>query len=122
MFALVLLGLTGSALAGGQAVLADAHDNGRVDGCYTRAELRDALRQASNDQRFYSAVVDAIKDAQITNVAVKGEPCGSGRAAPGSAIAVDAGGGPGIWIGALAAVGLVAVGAGGWAHFSGKGR
>ncbi len=122
MVAVVLLGLTGSALAGGQAVLADAQDNGRVDGCYTRAEFRDALRQASNDQRLYSALVDNIKDAQFTNVAVKGAPCGSGRAAPGAAIAVDTGGGAGIWFGALAVVGLVAVGAGGWAHMSGKGR
>ncbi len=72
MFALLLLGPTGSALAGGQAVLADAQDNGRVDECYTRAEFRDALRMARNDQRLYSAVIDTIEEAKITNVAVDG--------------------------------------------------
>ena len=35
--------LTASALADGRDVLADAKDNQRVDGCYTRAEFRDAL-------------------------------------------------------------------------------
>jgi hypothetical protein len=122
MFALVLLGLTGSALADGQAVLADAQDNERVDACYTRAELRDALRMARNDQRLYSALVDVIDDAQITNVKVDGAPCGSGRVAPGSATAVDSGDGTGLWIGALALVGLVGVGAAGWAHFGDKER
>jgi hypothetical protein len=122
MFALVLLGPTGSALAGGQAVLADAQDNGRVDGCYSRTEFRDALRMARNDQRLYSAVIDTIEEARITNVAVDGAPCGSGRVAPGSATDVDAGGGAGIWIGALALVGLVGVGAAGVAHFGDKGR
>lgn len=122
IFALLLLGPTGSALADGQAVLADAKDNERVDSCYTRAEFRDALRQASNDQRLYGVVLDVIRDAQITNVAVDGVPCGSGRVAPGSATAVDAGGGPGIWVGALAVVGLVGLGAAGWAHYGDKDR
>jgi hypothetical protein len=55
-------------------------------------------------------------------VAVDGAPCGSGRVAPGSATDVDAGGGAGIWIGALALVGLVAVGAAGVTHFGDKER
>lgn len=122
MFALVLLGPAGSALAGGQAVLADAQNNERVDGCYTRAEFRDALRMARDDQRLYSALVDVIDEAKITNVKVDGAPCGSGRVAPGSATDVDAGGGAGIWIGALALVGLVGAGAAGWAHFGDKER
>jgi hypothetical protein len=122
MFALVLLGLTGSALAGGQAVLADAQDNGKVDACYSRAEFRDALRMARTDQRLYAALADVIDEAKITNVKVDGAPCGSGRVAPGSASSVDSGDGAGIWIGALALVGLVGVGAAGWAHFGDKER
>ena len=114
---MVLLGPTGSALAGGQAVLADAQDNGRVDDCYSRTEFRDALRMARNDQRLYSAVIDTIEEARITNVAVDGAPCGSGRVAPGSATPVDTGGGAGIWIGAPALVGLVGVGAACLTHF-----
>jgi hypothetical protein len=111
MLALVLLGPTAPALAGGQEVLSDAQD-GKIDSCYSRAEFREALTLVRDDQRLYSAVIDTIREAQFSNVAVPGEPCGSGRTVPA---AVDAGGAPGaagLWIGLGVGVGLVAVGAG----------
>ena len=43
MLALALLGQSAAALADGRDVLADAKDNQRIDGCYERAELNEAL-------------------------------------------------------------------------------
>jgi len=120
MIVLALLGPAAVALADGKDVLADAQDS-RVDACYSRAELRDALRLARADQRLYSAIVDTIEEAQISNVTVAGQPCGSGRRVPHEAIPDDSGTGPELWIGLLAAVGVVAVGAGAWAHRAGGG-
>jgi hypothetical protein len=119
MLALALLGLSATAFADGRDVLADVQDNGRVDGCYTRAEFRDALRLAGNDQRLYGSQVDVIKDARITNVKVPGEPCGSARTVPETAVEDDSGGSLGIWIGLAVEVGAVAVGAGAWARRGG---
>jgi len=121
MLALALLGLSATAFADGRDVLADAKDNGTIDGCYTRAELRDALRLAGNDQRLYGETVDLIKEARITNVKVPGEPCGGVRTVPAAAVEDDSGGSIGIWIGLAVAVGAVAVGAGVWAR-RGAGR
>lgn len=119
MLALALLGLSATAFADGRDVLADAKDNGQIDGCYTRAEFRDALRLAGNDQRLYGSTIDLIKEARITNVAVPGEPCGSARTVPATAVEDDSGGSLGIWIGLAVAVGAVAVGAGVWARRGG---
>jgi hypothetical protein len=114
MLALVLLGPAAVAVAGGRELLADAQD-GRVDACYSRAEFRDGLRLARADQRLYGFALDAIKEAQISNVAVDGRPCGSRRTAPSRAVAVDAGATRGVWgtvavvvIAGAAAAGLVA--------------
>ena len=120
MIVLALLGPAAVALADGRDVLADAQDNGRVDACYSRSELREGLRLARADQRLYSAAVDNIQEARISNVKVAGQPCGSGRVVPHEAIPDDSGAGPGLWIGLLAAVGVVAVGAGTWARRAGR--
>jgi hypothetical protein len=120
MLALALLGLSATAFADGRDVLADVQDNGRIDGCYTRAEFRDALRLASDDQRLYGSAVDLIKEARITNVEVPGEPCGAARTVPETAVEDDSGGSLGIWLGLAIAVGAVAVGAGVWARRGGR--
>jgi hypothetical protein len=122
MVALGLLGLSATALAGGQDVLNDAKDNQRVDGCYSRAEFRAALRLANEDQRLYSYEIEAIQEAQITHVTVPGEPCGSGRSIPAHprTDGSDGGAAP-LWAGVLAAVGLVSAGAGLRARRSGRG-
>jgi hypothetical protein len=117
---LALLGPTASALADGRDVLADAKDNQRVDACYTRADFRDALARIRDDQRLYSALRDVIEEAEISNVKVPGQPCGSGRRVPSSAIPDDSGSSPALWIGAIAAVGLVGTGAGWWAGRAGR--
>jgi hypothetical protein len=109
---LALLVTAPAALASGQDVLADAKDNQRVDGCYTRSELDDALRLARADQRLYGVLVDVISEAQISNVKVKGQPCGKARRVPGRAIDDTGGASPALWGGALLAVGVVGTGAG----------
>ena len=120
MCALVLLGLTGSALADGRDVLLDAADNGQIDACYSRADFRDALAQARDDQRLYASAIDVIKEATISNVTVPGQPCGSGRTVPSSAIAVSSSGASTVWAGAVL---LVAAGAAGaWALARRRGR
>jgi hypothetical protein len=121
MLALALLGLAATALADGRDVLADVQDNGRVDGCYTRAELNEALDLARDDQRLYGSAVDLIRDARITNVERPGQPCGTSVATADAAVEDDSGGSLGIWIGLAVAVGAVAVGAGVWAR-RGAGR
>jgi hypothetical protein len=117
MLALALLVLSATALADGRDVLADAKDNGRIDACYTRAELNEALHLARADQRLYGSTVDLIRDARITSVERPGEACGSGAAAvPAAAVQDTSGGSLGIWIGLAVVVGAVAVGAGVWAR------
>ena len=108
---LALLVTAPAALADGRDVLADAKDN-RVDGCYTRAELNEALRLARADQRLYGVLVEIVQQAGITNVTVPGQPCGSARRVPGDAIDDTGGASPALWGGALLAVGLVGTGAG----------
>jgi hypothetical protein len=115
MLALALLAQSATALADGRDVLADAQDNGRIDGCYSRAELNEALDLARGDQRIYSVTVDLIKGARLTNVARPGVPCGTLPVAAETPVEDDTGASPGIWIGAAVAVGAVAVGAGVWA-------
>lgn len=96
MCALMLLGLTGSALADGRTVLADAGD-GHIDACYSRAEFRDALHQARADQRLYGTAIDTIQEATISNVTVPGRPCGTGRTIPSRAVPVSSSGASTVW-------------------------
>jgi hypothetical protein len=121
MLALALLGQSATSLADGRDVLADVEDNGRIDGCYTRAELNEALDLARADQRLYGSAVDLIRDARITHVVQPGRPCGSGSATAGVAVQDTSGGSPGLWVGVGLAVGAVAVGAGVWASRAGRG-
>ena len=108
---LALLVTAPAAFADGRDVLADAKDN-RVDECYTRAELNEALRLARADQRLYGVLVEMVEQAGIGNVTVEGQPCGSARRVPGGAIDDAGGASPALWGGALLAVGLVGTGAG----------
>lgn len=121
MLALALLGLSATAFADGRDVLADVQDNGRVDGCYTRAEFRQALKLVRNDERLYGAAGDVIRAAEITNVTRPGEPCGSGRTVPAVAVADTSGASAGVWAGVAVAVVAAAVGAGVWARRGGRG-
>lgn len=107
----MLLGLAASALADGQAVLADAVD-GQIDACYSRAEFRDALNQARADQRLYGTAIDVIKVATISHVTVPGQPCGTGRTVPRHPVAVSSSGASTLWGGAALLVVAGAVGAG----------
>lgn len=111
MSALVLLGVTASALGDGRDVLADAQD-GRIDACYSRAEFRDALDRARDDQRLYATAIDTIKEATISNVTVPGQPCGSGRTVPREPVPVSSSGASTLWGGAALVVIVGALGAG----------
>ena len=108
-----------AALADGQAILNDFEDNGQIDECYTRGEFQQALRLARADERVYGNAVDALEEAQVTNVARPGEECSAASASAGEGD--DGGVGIGVWIGLAVAVGLVAAGAGAWARRSGPG-
>ncbi len=121
MLALMLLGPAAVAFADGRDVLADAKDS-RIDACYSRADFRDAVRLARADQRLYGAELDIIATAGITQVAVPGRPCGSGRAVPAGAIAVGSSGGAGVWGAVAVAAAAVGVGAGAVARRAGRGR
>ncbi|HEX2503116.1 MAG TPA: hypothetical protein VHK00_04170 [Miltoncostaeaceae bacterium] len=122
MLALALLGQSATSLADGRDVLADVEDNGRIDGCYSRAELDEGLDLLSPNDRLYGVKADLIAQARITNVERPGVPCGS-RAAVGAAAAHDTSGGSlGVFLGAAVAVGAVAVGAGVWARRAGGPR
>ncbi len=112
---LALLVTAPAALADGRDVLADAKDNGRVDGCYARADLVEALRLARADERLYGVLVDVIQDAGISNATVDGQPCGN-RRVPGDAIDDTGGPSQALWGGLLAVVGLVGTGVGVAAH------
>lgn len=118
--AVAALSLPVVALADGRAILSDFEDNGQIDECYTRGEFRQALRLARADERQYGNAVDAIEEAQVTNVQRPGEECAAEAASSGEG---DEGGGIGIgvWIGLAVAVGLVAAGAGAWARRGGAG-
>lgn len=108
---LALLVTAPAAFADGRDVLADAKDN-RVDQCYTRAELNEALRLARADQRLYGVLVEIVEQAGIGKVKVEGQPCGSARRVPGDAIDDTGGASPALWGGVVLAVGLVGAGAG----------
>ncbi len=110
--ALVLLGLAGSALADGRDVVFDAQQDGKIDACYSRAEFRDALALARDDQRLYADAIGTIKEGMISNVTVPGQPCGSGRAVPQAAIPVSSSGATTLWGGAALLVAAGALGAG----------
>lgn len=112
MSSLVLLGVTAPALASGQDVVVDAVDNGHIDGCYSRAEFRDALSRARDDQRLYGTAIDTIKEAQYSNVTLPGQPCGSGRVVPATPVAVSSSGAGTVWAGAALLVVIGALGAG----------
>ena len=103
---LTLLVTAPAALADGRDVLADAQQDNRVDGCYTRADLNEALRLARADQRLYGVLVDVISEAQISNVKVKGQPCGSGRRVPSEGLEDRGGAGAARGGGLLGGVGL----------------
>lgn len=121
MLALALLGPSATALADGRDVLADVKDNDRIDGCYSRQELNEALDLARGYDQLYGVAVDLIREARITNVARADGSCG-GPVAAGAAVADESGGSLGIWIGLAAVVGGVAVAAGAWAGRAGGGR
>ena len=121
MSSLVLLGVTASALADGRDVLSDAED-GRIDACYSRAEFRDALGQARDDQRLYGTAIDTIKEATYSNVTVPGRPCGSGRTVPATAVPVSSSGASTVWGGAALVVVLGAIGAAVLARRAGTGE
>lgn len=120
MLALVLLGSTVPALGSGRDILADAEDT-RIDNCYTRAEFQEALRLARDDQRLYAFAIDVIREAQITHVTRRGTPCGSASVVPATPVRPGGSGAPALWLGILAAVGVVSVGAGAWVHRRGAG-
>lgn len=119
LFALSGLVLPAIGLADGRAILSDFEDNGQIDECYTRQEFQQALRLARADERVYGNAVDAIEEAQVTNVARPGEECQATVTDSGEGD--DGGVGIGVWIGLAVAVGLVAAGAGAWARRSGPG-
>ena len=105
-------------------MLADAKDD-RVDGCYSRAEFRDALSRARDDQRLYANAVDIINEAAISHVTIPGQPCGSGRTVPPSAVPVASSGAATLWGAVALLVSVGAIGAGTLAHrrgASGPGR
>jgi hypothetical protein len=121
MLALALLGQAATALADGRDVLADAKDNGRIDGCYSRRELNEALDLARGHDQLYGPTVDLITRARITNVARPGVPCGAGAAAGVRPVEDDSGPSLGLWLGVVGAVGVVGVGAGVWAERARRG-
>jgi hypothetical protein len=123
MMVLALLATSAAAAlaAGGREVLDDLQDNQRIDGCYTRAQYRDALRLVRKDQRLYAAAPDVIAEAEQVKRAGPDGGCLPPRTAPAAAIEDDSGGGTGIWIGLAVAVGVVAVGAGAWARLGARG-
>lgn len=106
-----------AAVATGQDILSDFEDNGQIDACYTRKEFQQALKLARADERVYGNAVDALEEAQTTNVSRPGEECSG--VADGEGEGDDGGIGIGVWIGLAVAVGLVAAGAGAWARRSG---
>jgi hypothetical protein len=108
-----------AAVATGQEILSDFEDNGQIDECYTRQEFQQALRLARADERVYGNAVDALEEAQVTNVAREDGSC-EGES-PSTDAGDDGGVGIGVWIGLAVAVGLVAAGAGAWARRSGPG-
>ena len=115
MLALVLLGSTATALGSGQEILSDAQD-GTIDNCYTRAEYRDALRLARDDERLYGTRIETIEQAQNTRVTVPGEPCGSVSTVPDAVPDDDSGGSAVLWVALAGGVVVVSVGAGAWAR------
>lgn len=113
---LALLALAGSALAGGRDILDDYRENRRIDGCYIRAEFREAQRLVRDDERLYAELPDVLDEAQISNVSRPGEPCGAARTVPAQAVDDDPGVAPGLWIGLAAAAVAAGGGAAAWAR------
>lgn len=133
LIALAMAVLAMPAMADGRRVLADYEDNGQINGSYCLAEFEDALRLIRPDQQQYGAAVDVIRQAELTNIRRKGQPCVSAAAAtdPGGATAGSGGtdGGQGasaevegmdgglpvVVIGILVAAGIALLGAGTYA-------
>lgn len=122
IIALALLTLSAVAVGSGRDVITDYQNNGRVTGCYSAADFREALQILRADEKLYGNAIEVIQEARSTNVAREGEPCEPALTAPTEAVEDDGGSGMGIWLGLAAAVGVVAVGAGLWARRGGDGR
>lgn len=119
--ALALLIVTAAAAGSGQDIITDYENNGRITGCYTAAEFREALRIARQDEVLYGNAIEVIQEARTTNLARPGQPCEPALTAPEEAVDDEGGSGMAIWLGLAAAVGVVAVGAGLWARRGGDG-
>ena len=76
--------------AGGSAVIRDCTDDGRLEGHYTQADLRDALNSIPSDVDEYTNCRDIIRRAAFSAGAGGGGKNGGGR--PGAA---GSGGGSG---------------------------
>ncbi len=138
LIALAMAVLAMPAMADGRRVLADYEDNGQINGSYCLAEFEDALRLIRPDQQQYGAAVDVIRQAELTNIRRKGQPCVSAAATdPGGATAGSGGSGgtdggqiaaaeaegtdgglPVVVIGILVAAGIALLGAGTYAIVS----
>ncbi|MEZ0284376.1 MAG: hypothetical protein ACAH79_03970 [Thermoleophilia bacterium] len=110
---MALLGQSASALADGRDVLADAKDNQRIDGCYERAELNEALDLLPPNELLYGVNADLIRDARITNARRPDGRCGGNEAA-GRAAEDESGGSLAVFLGAALVAGAAAVGTGVW--------
>jgi hypothetical protein len=91
IFALLLLPATALASGGAQAAVQDCQD-GRIDGTYTAAEYRNALRAIPTDVDEYTNCRDLLRAAQLA--AAGTTPSGSGTPAGARGSARSAPGGP----------------------------
>lgn len=70
----VCLALPASALAGGgQRLVNDCTDNGRIDGNYSPGEYKDALDNLPTDVDEYTDCRDVIRQSQLSNTGTKPE-------------------------------------------------
>jgi hypothetical protein len=118
LIALVLLAFAATGFGAGEDVIQDFQADGQINGCYTDAEFREALRALRADEVLYGNAIEVIQEARATNTAEPGEPCEGGVPVE-EASGEDSGSGVGLWLGLAAAVGLIAVGAGLWARRGG---
>jgi hypothetical protein len=99
------------ALSNGQAVIDDFNDNGQIDRCYSAADFQQALDQVRSEQQQYGAIVDVIRQAQITNLRMAGRPCPRPLTASSSQTPADAqddGGSSSTWIWIVVGVAVAA--------------
>jgi hypothetical protein len=104
--ALLLAALVPSAMGAGRDVLSDYEDNGVINGCYTLAEYREALRIARADQAQYGSALERIAEARATRVKRPGETCEPLPTEPAATEDDDSGVSPILWV----VIGLVVVG------------